>query len=109
MSLADVSRQDIYLPLCPDSLPGQAHPMNCSVYRSPRKDYTYIYLAEGHTLEDIPSELLDAFGAPEFVIDLDLSPERELATENVKQVMRNLSERGYHLQLPPGDMQGDPV
>ena len=83
--------------------------MNCSVYRSRRKDYTYIYLAEGRTLDEIPAELLDAFGTPEFVIDLDLSPERELATENVNQVMRNLTERGYHLQLPPGDMQGDPI
>ena len=83
--------------------------VNCSVYRSRRKDYTYIYLAEGHSLEQLPTELLAAFGTPEFVIDLELSMDRELATEDVGQVIKNLSEQGYHLQLPPGDMQGDSI
>jgi uncharacterized protein YcgL (UPF0745 family) len=87
--------------------PNQA--VNCSVYRSRRKDYTYIYLAEGCSLEQLPGELLAAFGTPEFVIDLELSPQRELATEDVRQVIENLRDRGYHLQLPPGDMQGDPI
>ena len=88
---------------------GLDYAVNCSVYRSRRKDYTYIYVAEGHSLEQLPTELLAAFGTPEFVIDLELSPERELATEDVGQVIKNLSEQGYHLQLPPGDMQGDSI
>lgn len=83
--------------------------MNCSVFRSRRKGYTYIYLAEGRTLEELPDRLLAAFGTPEFVIDLELSAERPLASENVLDVMRNLAERGYHLQLPPGDRPGDPT
>jgi uncharacterized protein YcgL (UPF0745 family) len=79
--------------------------MNCSVFRSPRKDYCYIYLADGLRLEDLPGELLSAFGTPEFVIALELSSERQLASENVIEVMTNLREQGYHLQLPPGDQQ----
>ena len=81
--------------------------MNCSVYRSPRKDYTYPYLAEGSKLEDLPDTLVRAFGTPEFVIDLDLSPERKLASEDVMRVIENLQEQGFHLQLPPGEQQGD--
>ena len=81
--------------------------MNCSVYRTRRKDYTYIYLAEGRSLDDLPAELLSAFGTPEFVIDLELSPARNLASEDVLEVIENLREQGYHLQLPPGDQQGD--
>ena len=81
--------------------------MNCSVYRSSHKDYTYLYLAEGARLEDLPDSLLGAFGTPEFVIDLELSPERKLASEDVLQVIDNLRERGFHLQLPPGDQDGD--
>ena len=81
--------------------------MNCSVFRSPRKDYCYIYLAHDHRLEDLPGQLLAAFGTPEFVIDLELSTERRLASEDVTEVMRNLRQQGYHLQLPPGDQQGD--
>lgn len=81
--------------------------MNCSVFRSRRKDYTYLYLAEGWKLEDLPPELLATFGSPEFVIDLQLSPERKLASEDVEQVIAHLNEVGYHLQLPPGDQVGD--
>ena len=77
------------------------------MYRSSRKEYTYLYLAEGASLEDLPDSLLGAFGTAEFVIDLELSPERKLASENVLQVMENLREQGFHLQLPPGDQDGD--
>jgi uncharacterized protein YcgL (UPF0745 family) len=88
---------------------GLDYAVNCSVYRSRRKDYTYIFLAEGRSLEQLPVELLAVFGTPEFVIDLELSTERELATEDVRQVIENLCDQGYHLQLPPGDLQGDPI
>ena len=41
-----------------------------------------------------PSTLLDAFGTPEFVIGLELSPERQLASEDVGEVMANLRRTG---------------
>ncbi|MFT5139407.1 MAG: hypothetical protein ACI9H8_001584 [Lysobacterales bacterium] len=81
--------------------------MNCSVYRSDRKDYTYLYLLVGKTFEEIPPALQNAFGNPEFVIDLELSPQRKLASEDVNEVMQNLQDNGFHLQLPPGDQKGD--
>lgn len=78
-------------------------PMNCVVYRSSLKDFTYIYLLDGHAYEDLPAALRKVFGEPRFVMQLDLTPERKLANENVGQVMQNLSECGYHLQLPPNE------
>ncbi|HEY5775507.1 MAG TPA: YcgL domain-containing protein [Xanthomonadales bacterium] len=75
--------------------------MKCSVVRSSLKDFTYIYLLEGQDFDDLPEELKRVFGKPEFVMNLQLSPERKLAYEDIKQVMHNLSEQGYHLQLPP--------
>lgn len=30
-----------------------------------------------------------------------LSPERELARENIHTVLENLDKQGYHLQMPP--------
>jgi uncharacterized protein YcgL (UPF0745 family) len=81
--------------------------MNCSVFRSKRKEYTYLYLQRGKAFDDLPAALQSAFGQPEFVIHLDLSPERELASEDVLEVMQNLRDNGFHLQLPPGDQQGD--
>ena len=81
--------------------------MNCSVFRSNRKEYTYLYLPAGKVFEDIPPALQGAFGQPEFVMDLELSPDRLLASEDVSEVMQNLRDNGFHLQLPPGDQKGD--
>ena len=75
--------------------------MNCSVYRSSAKDYTYIYMADEHKFEDLPISLLDVFGEPEFVMRLELNTQRKLAYEDVNTVMKNLAEKGYHLQMPP--------
>ena len=75
--------------------------MKCSVVRSGLKDYTYIYLLAGHDFEDLPVALKNVFGEPEFVMNLDLGPERKLAYEDVNTVMQNLQEHGYHLQMPP--------
>jgi len=75
--------------------------MKCTVFRSSLKDFTYIYLLAGHDFDDLPDTLREVFGRPELVMDLELTPERKLAYSDINQVMRNLSEQGYHLQLPP--------
>ena len=75
--------------------------MRCSIFRSSLKDFTYIYLTEEKVFDDLPIALRKVFGKPEFVMDLELTPERKLAYEDVNQVMQNLAEQGYHLQLPP--------
>jgi uncharacterized protein YcgL (UPF0745 family) len=75
--------------------------MKCTVVRSSLKDFTYIYLLEGHDFDDLPVSLRKAFGEPGFVMNLELTPDRKLAYEDVNRVMQNLSEQGYHLQMPP--------
>lgn len=77
--------------------------MKCAVFRSSLKDFTYIYLAERKTFDDLPVPLQKTFGEPEFVMDLELAPDRKLAYEDVDLVRRDLVEQGYHLQLPPTD------
>jgi len=73
----------------------------CWIYRSPRKDEMYLYLATEDGFDDLPAGLLERFGRPELVMRLDLSPARPLAREDTAAVLRNLHELGYHLQLPP--------
>ncbi len=75
--------------------------MKCDVLRSSLRDFTYIYLAAGQAFEDLPTALRKVFGEPTVVMSLELSTERQLAREDVNEVMRNLSEQGYHLQMPP--------
>ena len=75
--------------------------MKCSVVRSSLTEFTYVYLRTGYDFDDLPVELKQVFGQPEFVMNLELTPERKLAYSDIKRVMQNLSEQGYHLQMPP--------
>jgi uncharacterized protein YcgL (UPF0745 family) len=75
--------------------------MKCSVVRSSLKDFTYIYLKHGFEFKDLPEALRAAFGKPQFVMNLELTPQRRLAFEDINQVMQNLADQGYHLQMPP--------
>ena len=73
----------------------------CWVYRSPRKQEMYIYLAQEDGFDTLPAALLESFGEPILVIELELSPDRKLAREDVGKVMANLRDQGFHLQRPP--------
>lgn len=75
--------------------------MKCSVLRSSLKDFTYIYLAKDSEFDDLPIALKKVFGEPELVMELELTPDRKLAYEDIAQVIKNLAEQGYHLQMPP--------
>ncbi len=74
---------------------------HCWVYRSPRKQEMYLYLAQKDGFDRVPDALLARFGDPVLVIELKLDPGRRLAREDVNGVMKNLRNLGYHLQLPP--------
>ncbi len=73
----------------------------CWVYKSPRKDEMYLYLAREEGFDDLPEALLGHFGTPVFVMALTLHAGRPLAREDVTKVMANLREQGFHLQMPP--------
>lgn len=73
--------------------------MQCFVYRSPRKADTFLYLAEKDGLSELPSALLEVFGAPQFSFDFELTPERKLVREDAVEVIENLKARGFHLQM----------
>lgn len=73
----------------------------CWIYKSPRKNEMYLYLAEEDGFAELPEALMSRFGTPELVMELELHAGRPLAREDVARVMANLRERGFHLQMPP--------
>lgn len=85
----------------PDSRNDTTNSLKCWIYRSPRKDEMYLYLAAEDVFDPVPPELLKPFGQPQFVMQLLLDSNRPLARENVVAVMHNLREQGFHLQMPP--------
>ena len=75
--------------------------MRCYVYRSPRRKETYLYLPVAGDFSAIPDSLMEAFGTPELALDFELTEDRRLAKEDTQTVLKNLKERGFHLQMPP--------
>jgi hypothetical protein len=75
--------------------------MNCKIYRSLKKDEMYLYLDAEADLDDLPEGLRRIVGRLELAMELELTPERKLARADVNDVLRNIREKGYHLQVPP--------
>jgi len=75
--------------------------MQAYIYKSLRKDDTYVYLAVRDAFTRLPEPLRSQLGALQFVMEIALTPERKLAREDVAVVRENLSARGFHLQFPP--------
>ncbi|WOF80038.1 MULTISPECIES: YcgL domain-containing protein [Stutzerimonas stutzeri subgroup] len=75
----------------------------CSIYKSPRKDGMYLYVEKRDALKRVPEGLIAAFGPPQLAFEMVLTPERQLAREDITKVLANLQTQGYHLQMPPAE------
>lgn len=73
----------------------------CRIYASTSIDEMYLYVDLGDDLSRVPEPLLARFGRPREVTKLALSPERPLARVDVAQVLRDIDEKGFYLQMPP--------
>lgn len=71
------------------------------IYRSPRRAEMYLYVDKMRALEDVPEALLASFGEPQPVMSLLLDGERKLARADARQVLAQISEQGFYLQMPP--------
>ncbi|MBT5032293.1 MAG: YcgL domain-containing protein [Proteobacteria bacterium] len=77
--------------------------MYCQVFKGSRKQDHYIYLPAGYDTSELPTSLLAMLGELLPVVELELTPERELANADTAEVIAQLSKRGFYLQMPPGD------
>ncbi len=75
--------------------------MQAYVYKSLRKDDTYVFLAARDDFGRLPEALQQQLGKLVFVLEVGLVPERTLARQDPVVVMDNLVSRGFHLQFPP--------
>lgn len=74
--------------------------LKCSVYKSLKKDETYVFLDAKDDVSILPKELLDVLGKTEKTMELVLTPEKKMARGNAKMIMQNIVEKGFHLQMP---------
>jgi uncharacterized protein YcgL (UPF0745 family) len=64
--------------------------MLCAVYKSRKKDSTYLYVKQRDDFSAVPQALLDTFGKRE-----------HLALADIDRVKQQLQQQGFYLQLPP--------
>lgn len=77
--------------------------MLSSIYKSPRKNETYLFVEKAGDFSRVPESLLETFGQPQLVMTLALSERKQLAGADVEKVIKDLQEQGYYLQLPTPD------
>jgi len=75
--------------------------MQCEIYKSSKKDQTYLYVKKPIDQDELPEALLNVLGELSFVMDLELTQNTRLAKEDVNEVILQVEEKGFYLQLPP--------
>jgi len=77
--------------------------IRCTIYRSPKRQFLYLYLASDRQFDDLPAPLQQQFQGADPVLELLLNEERKLAQADVVKVIAELQQRGFYLQMPPDD------
>lgn len=75
--------------------------MMCSIYKSPKRADTYLYVPYEQKLDELPETLMAMWGEPELVMHLDLAKKEKLALVDIDDVKQKMLDDGYYLQMPP--------
>lgn len=75
--------------------------MQTYVYKSLRKENTYVYLRKRDDFAVMPEAVRAPLGELVFVLEFALTEQRKLAQADPAVVRANLAAHGFHLQFPP--------
>ncbi|TYK65507.1 YcgL domain-containing protein [Colwellia echini] len=75
--------------------------MLCTIYKSPKKAQTYLFINKRDDFSSVPEALMKTFGTPILVTIINLATKEKLGMADVVKVRENLAEQGFYLQLPP--------
>ena len=74
--------------------------IKCTVYKSLKKDETYVFIPTTSQLSDLPDELKSVLGETEKIMTLTITPEKKMARGTGADVIKSFEEQGFHLQMP---------
>jgi uncharacterized protein YcgL (UPF0745 family) len=75
--------------------------MLCAIYKSAKKEHTYLYVKTRDDFSSVPAQLMLTFGTPTLVTLTNLATKTKLAFADLEKVKANLNSEGFYLQLPP--------
>lgn len=81
--------------------------MKCFVYKGSLKQDHYLFLAEkveDQDTRELPAALLTMLGELSYVLEFDLTEQRELPQAEATQVLSDIESQGFYLQMPKKDM-----
>ena len=83
--------------------------MQCLVYKSLKQIDYYLYVNKDEELRRVPDALKRLLGRLQKVLELELGNGRTLAQADAEDVVRQIQECGYYLQMPPRNGADIPV
>ncbi|WP_299189410.1 YcgL domain-containing protein [uncultured Psychrobacter sp.] len=88
--------------------------MHCDIYKFPKHDDMYVYIARPDYPDDtdeikdwlsvLPKDFRASLGVSKFVMHLNLKTTPKLARVDKKDVLAKLKSQGYFVQMPPQDV-----
>jgi len=75
--------------------------MLCVIYKSTKRDQTYLYVEKKDDFSRVPEALMKTFGQPQLAMILPLDGRKKLINAALEKVKEALTQQGYYLQMPP--------
>ncbi|CAH9017646.1 YcgL domain-containing protein [Candidatus Nitrosacidococcus sp. I8] len=75
----------------------------CAIYRSYKKEGSYLYIKKKEDFSQVPEKLMEILGKLNFVMELELHPNIPLAQGNPQEIINIIREKGYFLQIPQSE------
>lgn len=76
-------------------------PLICQIFQSSKKPGMYLYVEKKEQFARVPEPLMQLFGKPKEALVLVLNAEKKLAKADIHEVIKQIKEQGYYLQMPP--------
>lgn len=73
--------------------------ISCYVYKGKRRNDSYLFVLTKDEFSSVPEALMRMLGGVQFVMELELWPERPMAQTSAGEVIRQLQQQGFFLQL----------
>lgn len=75
--------------------------MLIAVYRTKKKEGTYLYVPKKGDFSALPEALLSQFGTPELVMLIPIEKRAVVAGVEKEKLIRAMEDPGFYLQMPP--------
>ena len=66
--------------------------LECAVYKSLKKDETYVFIPTAKPLSELPEELMNILGEAEMVMTLNLTPEKKMARGTAADILKSIEQ-----------------